>query len=267
MFESVLFQTLLAPQLDWYFWLGLAIASVLAGFIDATVGGGGMVIVPTLFTLLPNEGIGTLLGTNKISGLGGTSMSAYQYIRRVPIQWRLVLPSAVAALMAGIIGAASVSLVPVVLFKKGLPFVLLILLAYVLYNKKLGLTPTHKPNMHWGLGVLFGAVCGLYDGFFGPGTGSFLVLLWVLVYGQDFIQASAHAKIVNMGCNLGALAWFLPTTTVFIGLGLFMMVGNMAGAWFGTRFAMKHGNLFMRKLLIVVVGALALKTFYDAFLK
>ena len=263
MFEGLV----LAPSIDIIFWVLLACAAMLAGFIDATVGGGGLINVPSLFAVLPNDSASTILGTNKISGLGGTGMSAWQYVRQVPIKWRLVLPSALAALIAGFLGAALVSYVPTQLFKKGLPFVLLLLLVYVVYNKELGQIKTQVRRTHWGWGVLFGTVCGLYDGFFGPGTGSFLVLLWVLVYGQDFIQGSAHAKIVNVGCNLGALFWFLPSTIVFVGLGLFMMFFNMLGAWVGANIAMKQGNKFMRKLLIIVVGVLTCRTFYDAFLK
>ena len=141
------------------------------------------------------------------------------------------------------------------------------MLIYVVFNAKLGQIKTSVQRKHWAWGVGFGTLCGLYDGFFGPGTGSFLVLLWVIVYGQDFMQGSVHAKIVNVGCNIGALSWFLPTTLVFIGLGLFMMVGNMTGAWIGARVAMKRGNGFMRKLLIIVVSLLCCSTFYDAFLK
>lgn len=253
--------------MDAAYWLMLGLTAVLAGFIDATVGGGGLVLVPTLFSVLPNQPVASLLGTNKISGLGGTGMSALQYMRRVPIHWKLVLPAAIAAMIAGLVGAACVSLVPVQLFKKGLPFILLVLLVYVLLNKQLGLLRTQTKRQHvlWGVG--FATVCGFYDGFFGPGTGSFLIVLWVLVYGQDFVQGSAHAKIVNVGCNLGALMWFLPTTTVFIGLGLFMMMGNIIGAWFGATMAMKHGNQLMRKLLILVVSLLCCRTFYDAYLK
>jgi uncharacterized protein len=255
------------PVLDPSVWALIAVAAVLAGFMDSAVGGGGMVLVPTLFTALPNALPATILGTNKISGIGGTGMASLQFARKINIQWRLVLPSAAAALLAAVLGAYSVSAIPVALFKKGLPPLLLILLIYTLFSKKLG---QGKPiigeqSILWG--VLFGAVCGLYDGVFGPGTGSFLVLLWVRVYGFDFLMGSAHAKIVNLGCNAGALLWFLPNVPVFFGMGLLMMVCNITGAVLGARVALKYGNDFVRKLLIIVVLLLIVRTSYDAYFR
>jgi uncharacterized membrane protein YfcA len=179
----------------------------------------------------------------------------------------LVLPSALAALLAAMCGAYLVSYVPVSTFKKVLPPLLVLLLAYTLFSKKLGQTKPFdsKQSIVWG--VLFGASCGLYDGVFGPGTGSFLVLLWVRVYGFDFLNGSAHAKLVNLGCNTGALLWFLPNVPVFIGMGLMMMVCNILGAWAGAQTTLKYGNGFVRKLLILVVIALICRTSYDAYFK
>jgi uncharacterized membrane protein YfcA len=255
------------PTLDPGVWVLIGFAAVLAGFIDSAVGGGGMVLVPTLFTALPNVAPATILGTNKISGIGGTGMASLQFARKINIQWRLVLPSALAALLAAMCGAYLVSYVPVSTFKKVLPPLLVLLLAYTLFSKQLGQTKPFdsKQSIVWG--VLFGAACGLYDGVFGPGTGSFLVLLWVRVYGFDFLNGSAHAKLVNLGCNAGALLWFLPNVPVFIGMGLMMMVCNILGAWAGAKTTLKYGNGFVRKLLILVVIALICRTSYDAYFK
>lgn len=255
------------PILDPSVWALISLAALLAGFMDSAVGGGGMVLVPTLFTALPNALPGTILGTNKISGLGGTGMASVQFARKINIQWRLVLPSAIAAFLAGTLGAYSVSSIPVDVFKKGLPPLLVLLLIYTLFSKKLGQgNPlAAEKNIVWGIG--FGVLCGFYDGVFGPGTGSFLVLLWVRIYGFDFLKGSAHAKIVNLGCNAGALAWFLPNIPVFIGMGLLMMVCNMVGAVLGARTALKYGNDFVRKLLILVVFLLICRTGYDAYFR
>ena len=176
------------PILDPSVWALIALAALLAGFMDSAVGGGGMVLVPTLFTALPNALPGTILGTNKISGLGGTGMASVQFARKINIQWRLVLPSAIAAFLAGTLGAYSVSSIPVDVFKKGLPPLLVLLLIYTLFSKKLGQgNPlAAEKNIVWGIG--FGVLCGFYDGVFGPGTGSFLVLLWVRIYGFDFLK-------------------------------------------------------------------------------
>jgi uncharacterized protein len=255
------------PSLDPSVWALIALAAILAGFIDSAVGGGGMVLVPTLFTALPQVLPATLLGTNKISGIGGTAMASLQFARKIDIQWRLALPSAIAALCAAMFGAYSVSAIPVALFKKALPPLLLVLLIYTLVSKKLGQGKSIDVEQSVWWGVLFGAGCGLYDGVFGPGTGSFLVLLWVRVYGFDFLTGSAHAKIVNLACNAGALLWFLPNVPVFVGMGLLMMVCNMAGAYFGAKTTLKYGNQFVRQLLIIVVVLLICRTSYDAYFR
>ncbi len=255
------------PILDPSVWALIALAAVLAGFIDSAVGGGGMVLVPTLFTALPNALPATILGTNKISGIGGTGMASLQFARKINIQWRLVLPSALAALLAAVLGAYSVSAIPVLLFKKVLPPLLVLLLIYTLFNKKLGQGKVFNTDQSIVWGVFFGAACGFYDGVFGPGTGSFLVLLWVRFYGFDFLNGSAHAKIVNLGCNAGALLWFLPNVPVFVAMGLMMMACNILGAFIGAQVTLKHGNDFVRNLLIVVVLALICRTTYDAYFK
>lgn len=255
------------PNLDPSVWALIAFAALLAGFMDSAVGGGGMILVPTLFTALPNALPATILGTNKISGMGGTGMASVQFARQIKIQWRLVLPSAIAALFAAVLGAYSVSAIPVALFKKGLPPLLILLLFYTLFSKKLGQGKAVDAEQGVWWAIVFGAACGLYDGVFGPGTGSFLVLLWVRVYGVDFLTGSAHAKIVNLGCNAGALLWFLPNVPVFIGMGLLMMVCNITGALLGARVTLKYGNDFVRKLLIIVVILLICRTSYDAYLR
>lgn len=255
------------PQLDPSVWVFIAFAAILAGFIDSAVGGGGMVLVPTLFTALPNALPATVLGTNKISGVGGTAMASLQFARKINIQWRLVLPSAAAALIMAVVGACLVSAIPVALFKKALPPLLLVLLVYTLFSKRLGQVKVFNDQQPIIYGVLFGAFAGFYDGVFGPGTGSFLVLLWVRVYGFDFLNGSAHAKIVNLACNLGALLWFLPNVPVFVTMGLLMMACNMAGAYIGAKTTLRYGNAFVRTLLIVVVMLLICRTSYDAYIR
>ena len=253
------------PTLDPSVWALIALAALLAGFIDSAVGGGGMVIVPTLFTALPNTLPATILGTNKLSGIGGTGMAAIQFARSIPVQWRLVLPAMAAAFVMAGLGAYSVSYVPVQAFKKALPPLLVVLLIYTVFNKQLGQVAKTQTRQTIAAAMLFGGVCGYYDGVFGPGTGSFLVLLWVRVYGMDFMNASAHAKLVNVACNAGSLIWFSLNVPIFLTLGAMMLVCNIAGAYIGAKTTLKYGNGFVRVLLIVVVFALICRTSYDAY--
>jgi uncharacterized membrane protein YfcA len=154
------------------------------------------------------------------------------------------------------------------LLRKALPLVLVAILFYTLARKDLG--TRHQPR--WGgrheilAASLIGLGLGIYDGFFGPGTGSFLVFLLVRVLGYDFLHASAGAKLINVSTNIAAIALFASKGHVWWQLGLAMAVANVAGSFLGSWLALRHGAGFVRKAFIVVVLALVLKTGYDAFL-
>ncbi len=245
----------------------ICFAALLAGFMDSAVGGGGMITIPTLFTVFPKDLPATLLGTNKVAALGGMTMAAGQFARKVAIQWQWVIPAMLAAGLASALGAFSATYIPVLFFKRFLPPVLMCLLIYTVFSKQLIIEKTVDTEQSIWPGVVFSAACGFYDGVFGPGAGSFLVLLWVRVYGLSFIQASAHAKWVNVASCLTSLILFATTTPLYIGVGLMMTAFGGAGAYLGTWATMKYGNVFLRKLMIVVVMALIARTSYDAYLR
>lgn len=243
----------------------LAVAAAIAGFLDAVVGGGGLVQIPALFALRPEVSPATLFGTNKLAAVCGTSLAAIRYARRVNMPWRAALPAALAAWVAAYAGAAAVSLVPATQLRPILLALLVFALLWVMHRKDFGAdhAPRHRPAVALGLG----AVIGFYDGFFGPGTGSFLILLYIRFFGFDFLHASAAAKVVNVATNLAALAYFVPAG-YWLGLtAAVMAAGNVAGAWLGSRMALRHGNRFVRRLFLVVVGALILRFAYDTFLR
>ena len=244
-------------------------ASLLAGCIDSIVGGGGLILVPALFAVYPGAAPATLFGTNKSASVWGTTIATLQYSRRVQLRWPVLLPAALAALVGGFAGAWHVTLVDPGFLRKLLPFILLAVLLYTLARKDLGSThaPRHDRQRETLLACAIGAVIGWYDGFFGPGTGSFFIFLFVRLLGYDFLNASASAKLLNVATNLAAIALFAMKGHVWWHIGLVMAVANVAGSLIGTRLALKHGAGFVRGVFIVVVGALILKTGYDAFLK
>jgi len=247
----------------------LCIGAFVAGLVDAVVGGGGLVLIPTLFSVFPNMAPATLFGTNKIASVMGTSAAAYNFARKVRIQWAAAAPAALAAFALSFSGAYLVTHNPTDLIRKALPFVLVAVAIYTLKKKDFG--QTHAPLLSGGketlYAVLIGGGVGFYDGVFGPGTGSFLVFLFVRVFGYDFLRASAVSKVVNIATNLAALMWFSYSGHVIWQLGLLMAVFNIGGSLVGTKLAIKHGSGFVRKLFLVVVSALILKTTYDAFIK
>ncbi|HEY4082248.1 MAG TPA: TSUP family transporter [Burkholderiaceae bacterium] len=246
-----------------------ALASLAAGFIDAIVGGGGLVLVPALFSIYPQMQPATLLGTNKGASVWGTAWATGQYARRVQLNWRALLPAAGLALVGGFFGAWLVTLVSAAGLRKALPLILLAVLVYTLARKELG--RHHEPRFHGRAETLVAGaialVIGFYDGFFGPGTGSFFVFLFVRVLGYDFLHASATAKLMNVATNLAALALFISKGHMWWQLAAIMAVTNVLGSLLGTRLALARGVGFVRSFFVVVVAALILKTGWDAFLR
>ena len=242
-------------------------AAFFAGFIDAVVGGGGLIQLPVLFSTLPTIPAATLFGTNKLAGFCGTSFSALSFSRRIPIMWSSVVPAAIAAFVLAFSGAFAVTHVPTDLIRKALPFVLIFIALYTFRKKGFGTVhaPLHKGAKESLMATSMGGCIGFYDGFFGPGTGSFLVFLFVKFFGFDFLRASAAAKVVNAACNFAALAWFAYSGHVFWEVGLGMAILNIAGSALGSRMAMRHGARFIRKVFLFVVVALIVKTGKDAF--
>lgn len=248
-------------------YLILGIAALFAGLMDAVVGGGGLIQIPALFGVFPQTGPATLFGTNKFAGIWGTAFAAQAYARRIRVEWGTALPASIAAFIFSFVGAWAVTRFPPDLIRKSLPFILLLVAIYVARHKNMG--GFHAPRYfgmrekYLGFGVGMGI--GLYDGFFGPGTGSFLIFLFVRFSGFDFLGASAVSKIVNVACNLSALIWFGYSGHVFWQLGLLMAISNIVGSIIGTRLALQNGSAFIRKAFLVVVALLILKTTKDAF--
>jgi uncharacterized membrane protein YfcA len=242
-------------------------AAFVAGLVDSVVGGGGLIQVPAIFSVLPNQVPATLLGTNKLAGVFGTGAAALSYARRVRVAWSTAAPAAFAAFVAAFFGAWTVSRVPPDFVRGLLPFILVAVAVYTFRRKDFGSVhaPVHSGWTEAAFAILLGAAIGFYDGFFGPGTGSFLLFLFVRFFGFDFLSASAAAKVVNVGSNLSALIWFGYSGHLIWQLGALMAVCQVGGSLVGTRLALKHGTGFVRKLFLVVVAVLIVKTAYAAF--
>lgn len=247
----------------------VSLASLLAGFVDAIVGGGGLILVPALFATFPTAHPATLFGVNKSASIWGTAFATWQYSRRVQLRWAALWPAAVAGFAGSLGGAWLITLISPDFFRKALPLVLLAVLAYTLARKELGRAHAPRFSGHaevWAACIV-GVALGFYDGFFGPGTGSFLVFLLVRWLGYDFLHASASAKLINTATNLAALILFSIKGLVWWHLALAMGSANVVGSVLGTRLALKHGTGFVRVVFIVVVSALILKTGSDAFMR
>jgi uncharacterized membrane protein YfcA len=238
----------------------IVVAGFAAGWVDAVVGGGGLIQLPAML-LVPGISPVQALATNKMGSIFGTATSAVTYYRRVRPDLRTALPMAAIALAGSFGGAVLAATLPASVFK---PVIVAALVAVALFT---ALRPSvgeltrlrHEGHRHYVVACAIGAVIGFYDGLIGPGTGSFLIIGLVSAMGYAFLEASAKAKIVNMATNAGALLFFLPHGSLLWGLGLVLGLANMAGGYLGARTAVKQGSRFIRVVFLTVVGALILK--------
>jgi uncharacterized protein len=247
----------------------VTLASLFAGGVDAIVGGGGLILVPALFGVFPAASPATLLGTNKATGIWGTAWATAQFSRRVHLPWRALLPAAAVAMLGSFIGAWVLTQASPQGLRRALPLILVAVLIYTVARKDLGLihAPSRSGAAQAAVACAIGLVMGFYDGFFGPGAGSFLVFAFVRLLGFDFLNASASAKLINVATNLAALLLLAAKGHVWWRVAAVMAVANVAGSLLGTRLALKHGAGFVRIAFIVVVAALILKTGHDAYLR
>ncbi len=247
----------------------VCIAAVAAGFIDAIVGGGGLVQTPVLLLTFPHEPVARLLGTTKIPSFCGTAVSLYQYSKRVTFNWKLVSWIALAAFSASLLGSRLVSLVSNATIKPVILFVLIGVALYTYTKKNFGQQEAKEISLTTALfrGIISGLIIGFYDGFVGPGTGSFLVLVFIGLLGNDFMHASAHAKMVNLATNIASIIYFSSAGLVMYEVALPMAACNMLGGFVGTRLALLKGNKFIRIFFLVVVSGTIVRFAYDVFFK
>lgn len=253
-------------EIGWVTLLLLVLAGLAAGWVDAVVGGGGLIQLPALL-LVPGISPLQALATNKVGSIMGTSTSAITYYRRVHPDLRTAAPMALAALAAAVGGAALASRIPAAALK---PIIIVVLVGVALYTAlrpRMGSTTDLRwsGNHHYGAAAALGLVIGAYDGLLGPGTGSFLVISLVSVLGYAFLPASALAKIVNFATNAGALIFFIPYGAVLWGLGLLIGAANLVGGYLGARMAVARGSAFVRVTFLVVVTALILRLAWDVW--
>jgi uncharacterized membrane protein YfcA len=239
----------------------LCLFSMAAGFVDAVVGGGGLIQLPAALLFLPGTPFPTLLGTNKFASFFGTSVAVQRYARHVAIDWHTIAPAAMAAFLFAFLGARAVSLLSPTLLRPLVLVLLIVVALYVFFVKDLGLIhqPKHPPRKASWLALVIGSILGFYDGFFGPGMGSFLIFAFVGILGFDFLSASASAKAINWCTNLASIIYFSATGQILYGVGIAMALSNVLGATLGARLAIRKGSRFVRIFFLVIVGGLIAK--------
>jgi hypothetical protein len=242
----------------------LLLAAFSAGLVDAIAGGGGLIQLPALLIGLPQASTVEVLGTNKVASVFGTTASALTYRRSVKTDARFLVTMALPALFGSVLGALSASLIPTQSMRP-IVFVLLVAVAIYTWRKPdLGSIEAlrYQKNKRFLISAIAGLVIGFYDGIFGPGTGSFLML--ILIYlGFAFLSASAIAKVVNVSTNLGAILVFGLHGAILWQVGLVLAMANVVGGLLGARLAIRGGSTLIRKVFLFVTVALIIRVGID----
>jgi uncharacterized protein len=237
----------------------LCLVAFLAGFVDAIVGGGGLIQTPTAILMLPQFPVATVIGSLKIPSFSGTAFAARQYLKRQKVNWQLLGLMMCVAMVASFGGSQLLTIVSNS-FMKPLLLVVLVFVAIYTYSKKNFGNQTikqHSSKQQLWYGLAISVVIGFYDGFIGPGAGSFLVLAFVSIMGYDFLLASTNAKMVNLATNAGSIVLFLLKGKIIWAIALPMAASNAVGGIIGAKFAISKGNQFIRIFfLLVVIGTL-----------
>ncbi|PJG85832.1 TSUP family transporter [Conservatibacter flavescens] len=242
--------------------LGILFAvALIAGFIDAIAGGGGLITIPALLaTGMPPA---LALGTNKLQACGGSFSASLYFIRQRAVKlsevWHLILLTFIGA----VIGTVLIQQIDSSVLKGILPILIIAIGLYFLFTPKLGEEDRQQRISYWGFALTIGLGVGFYDGFFGPGTGSFFSLAFVMLLGFNLAKATAHAKVLNFTSNVASLLFFLIGGHVMWSVGLIMMLGQFIGANLGAKMVLTKGKVLIRPMVVIMSFIMASKMIYD----
>jgi len=253
------------PELTVVHYLLLFAAGLAAGLVDAIAGGGGLIALPAvLSTGLP---VPLALGTNKLGSVFGTASATWSYARRGAVDLRECLPGAVVTAVGATAGALTVRHLDSALLAKAIPFLLGAIVVYLIFKPQLGENDRHHRLGPVAFYAIFGLALGFYDGFFGPGVGSFWTIAFVMVLGHNFLRAAGHTKVMNFASNAAALAFFSFAGQVLLWPGLALGAGQLVGARLGAHLALTRGARFVRPIFLVMAGLTVLKLLYQHYVR
>jgi uncharacterized protein len=254
---------------EWLDLLLLCVAAFFAGFVDAIVGGGGLIQLPAALVILPHFPVASVIGSLKIPSFSGTVFAAWQYVRKVSIDWVLLTVICVLAFFASYSGSLLLTQVSNRFMKPVILIVLTLVAIYTYAKKDFGQKEARDRsfNQQLTMGVPISLLIGFYDGFIGPGAGSFFILAFIALLHFDFLHASAHAKMVNLATNLGSVTLFLLKGKIIWLIALPMAASNAVGGFLGARLAIAKGNRFIRIFFLVIIVGILVRFCWDVFLK
>ncbi|MEH8055979.1 TSUP family transporter [Gallibacterium anatis] len=247
--------------------IGLDIYAILfllagiAGFIDAIAGGGGLITIPALLAAgLPPA---AALATNKLQASGGSFSASLYFVRKKAVDLRTVWKMIIGTFSGAMIGTIAVQLIDASIVKSLLPILVLVVGLYFLFSPKLGEKDCHQRLSFTAFALAAAFPIGFYDGFFGPGTGSFLCVAFVTLLGFNLSKATAHAKILNFTSNFTSLIFFILGGEVYWTLGFVMMIGGFLGARLGAKMVLTKGQKLIRPMVVIMAFIMTAKMMYD----
>jgi uncharacterized membrane protein YfcA len=240
--------------------VALAGVGLLAGFVDAIAGGGGLITIPVLISVgMPPV---AAFATNKLQSVVGTIIAAITYWRRGFIDLRAMLLPMVLGFGGGFVGALAVKQIDTALLTYVVPIALIAIAAYFAFAPRLTDADSHaRLNAKLYVPVM-AAIVGFYDGLFGPGTGSFLTMGFVALFGFGVTRAAGNTKAINLMSNAGALAFFLPAGDVVLPVAAVMILGQIVGGYLGARTGIRFGAKLIKPLVVIISVALALRLLF-----
>lgn len=247
--------------------IGLDIYAILfllagiAGFIDAIAGGGGLITIPALLAAgLPPA---AALATNKLQASGGSFSASLYFVRKKVVDLRTVWKMILGTFSGAMVGTIAVQLIDASIVKSLLPILVLVVGLYFLFSPKLGEKDCHQRLSFTAFALAAAFPIGFYDGFFGPGTGSFLCVAFVTLLGFNLAKATAHAKILNFTSNFTSLVFFILGGEVYWTLGFVMMIGGFLGARLGAKMVLTKGQKLIRPMVVIMAFIMTAKMMYD----
>lgn len=243
------------------------LAGLAAGMLDSIVGGGGLIMTPAMLNLFPGVPILNLIATQRTSSIAGTSVSAWNYLRSVRVDKRILIAAPLSAAVFSLIGVSLAQKLDADVLKLIVLALCVALAIYTFIRKDLGQVMRPQPDgpRMIKLAVLVGAVTGFYNGLIGPGTGTLMVFGFVSVMGLDFLRASAAAKVSNIASDLSSWTVLMLSGYVMWAVVLPLIAGNMLGSYCGSRLAILKGSRFIRWVFLVVVIGLIARVGYDYY--
>ncbi len=252
---------MLTSLLSEHFFL-LLLIGLAAGFVDSIVGGGGLVSAPALLNMYPNIHILSVIGSQRTGSILGTTVSAINYFRFVKLRWQWVLATCICAFFASYLGVTAAQMIDKNLLRGLILVVIAIFAIYTFFKKDLGavqsLRFSEDGGTVWACAAV-GTVCGFYNGFIGPGAGTLLVFGFVAFVGFDFLRGSAIAKVANVSGDISS--WIILFTKGYVlwDIAIPLLVGNIAGSYFGSSLAILKGSVFIRSVFLIIITLLLVR--------